>query len=120
MYPNRQSGIVKGLDLERMGQLNFMSPDLDVFGALRLGFEVANMAESAAVVFNAANEAAVDAFLKQRIGFGRIVELIERAVQAHDLRENLTLEELLEVDAWARRFVGDNLDSTALATDSHR
>jgi 1-deoxy-D-xylulose-5-phosphate reductoisomerase len=102
-YPNRVPGIAKGLELDKLGQLTFHAPDLTKFRALSLGFQVAQTGGSAPVVFNAANEAAVAAFLEGRIRFGRIVELIDHCLQCHSVQEHLTLEELLEIDAWARR-----------------
>lgn len=108
-WPRRVEGISEGLQLHKMAQLNFQTPDLNHFRALALGFEVARQSGSAPVVFNAANEAAVAAFLDGIIRFGRIVELIDHCLQNHSIREHLTLDELLEVDAWARRQVAETL-----------
>ncbi len=108
-YPKRVKGIAKGLELARLGQLNFQMPDLDKFRALSIGFEVARTRGSAPVVFNAANEAAVAAFLDGKIRFGRIVELIDECLQAHSVQEHLTLDELLEADARARQEVARRL-----------
>jgi len=102
-YPNRVKGIAEGLDLARLGQLNFQLPDLEKFRALAIGYQVARTGGSAPVVFNAANEAAVAAFLDGKIRFGRIVELIDACLQAHSVQQNLTLDELIAIDAWARQ-----------------
>ena len=104
-YPRRVAGIAKHLRLDKLGQLNFEKPNLEVFRALSLGFEVAQKGGTAAVVFNAANEAAVEEFLGGRIGFTNIVELIEHCLDEHDFKKELTLEEILDVDAWARKEV---------------
>ncbi|MHC4950645.1 MAG: 1-deoxy-D-xylulose-5-phosphate reductoisomerase, partial [Planctomycetota bacterium] len=109
-YPQRREGISEGLQLHKLGQLNFQTPDLNHFRALALGFEVAKTSGSAPVVFNAANEAAVEAFLDGQIRFGQIVELIDHCLQVHSNQEHLTLEELLEIDAWARQQVAARLD----------
>ncbi len=109
-YPERREGISEGLRLDKLGQLNFHPPDLSRFRALALGFEVAATSGSAPVVFNAANEAAVAAFLEGRIRFGQIVELIDHCLQTHTVQEHLTLEELLQIDAWAWREVAERLD----------
>ncbi len=108
-YPKRVKGIAKGLELHELGQLNFQLPDLNHFKALKLGFEVAKTSGSAPVVFNAANEAAVAAFLDGKIRFGQIVELIDHCLQAHSPQAHLTLEALLQVDAWARQEVHQQL-----------
>lgn len=104
-YPQRCRGISEGLELQTLGKLTFQTPDVNHFRALALGFQVAKTSGSAPVVFNAANEAAVAAFLDERIRFGQIVELIEHCLKAHPFSEHLTLEELLQMDAWARREV---------------
>jgi 1-deoxy-D-xylulose-5-phosphate reductoisomerase len=113
-YPQRRKGISEGLQLHKLGQLNFQTPDLSRFRALALGFEVAKTSGSAPVVFNAANEAAVEAFLDGRIRFGQIVELIDHCLQVHSPREHLELEELLEIDAWSRRQVAARVGQNAV------
>ncbi|MBA7715130.1 1-deoxy-D-xylulose 5-phosphate reductoisomerase [subsurface metagenome] len=102
-YPERVAGIARGLKLEEVGKLTFRKPDLKMFRALSLGFEVARTGGTAAVVFNAANEVAVQQFLAGGIKFVRIVELVERCLNKHKVSKAESLEELLEVDAWARR-----------------
>ena len=93
-----------------MGRLTFEPPDLGRFRALALGYEAARQGGSAPVVFNAANEAAVAAFLEGRIRFGRIIELIEQCLEGHPVQESLSLEALLEVDRWARQQVRQRLE----------
>ena len=119
-YPHRRKGISEGLQLHRLGQLNFKTPDLNQFRALALGFEVAKTSGSAPVVFNAANEAAVEAFLAGQIRFGQIVELIDHCLQVHSPREHLELEELLEIDAWARRQVAAQLTQNTVIETKNR
>ncbi len=104
-YPARVAGIAGGLRLEEVGKLTFEKPNLQTFRALSLGYEVARTGGTAAVVFNAANEAAVEEFLAGRIKFVNIVELIEHCLNKHDVKTTVSLEELLEADAWARREV---------------
>jgi 1-deoxy-D-xylulose-5-phosphate reductoisomerase len=104
-YPARVAGIGERLRLEEIGKLTFEKPDFETFRALSLGFEVARTGGTAAVVFNAANEAAVQEFLAGKIKFARIVELIENCLDKHNVKTSVSLEELLEGDAWARREV---------------
>ena len=104
-YPERVAGIAKGLRLEEIGELTFGKPNLETFRALSLGFEVARTGGTAAVVFNAANEAAVEEFLAGRIKFVSIVEFVERCLNKHNVGKAESLEELLEADGWARREV---------------
>ena len=104
-HPTRVAGIARRLRLEEMGRLTFERPNPAMFRALPLGYEVARAGGTAAVVFNAANEAAVAEFLAGRIKFVNIVELIEHCLNKHDVKTNVSLDELLEADAWARREV---------------
>ncbi len=104
-HPARVAGIARRLRLEELGRLTFEKPNLETFRALPLGYEVARTGGTAAVVFNAANEAAVEEFLAGRIKFANIVELIEHCLNKHSVRTRVSLDELLEADAWARREV---------------
>jgi 1-deoxy-D-xylulose-5-phosphate reductoisomerase len=104
-YPARVSGITKELRLEDIGTLTFAKPDFGTFRALSLAYQVARAGGTAPVVFNAANEAAVEEFLAGRIKFVSIVEFIEHCLNKHSIKTKVPLEELLEADAWARREV---------------
>ena len=108
-YPSRVTGIGERLRLEEIGKLTFEKPNLERFRALSLGFEVARTGGTAAAVFNAANEAAVQEFLAKRIKFVNIVELIEHCLNRHEARAHVSLEELLEADAWARQEVEERV-----------
>ncbi len=104
-YPERVAGIARALHLEDIGTLTFEKPNLQTFRALSLGYEVARTGGTAPVVFNAANEAAVEEFLAGRIKFVNIVEIIENCLNRHNVKTTVSLEEVLEADAWARREV---------------
>jgi 1-deoxy-D-xylulose-5-phosphate reductoisomerase len=104
-YPERVAGITKGLHLEQIGKLTFEKPNTETFRALVLGHEVAKTGGTAAAVFNAANETAVQEFLAGRIRFVNIIELVEHCLNEHDAKSGADLDELLEADAWARREV---------------
>jgi len=104
-YPARVAGIAERLRLDELSKLTFEKPNFQTFRALSLGFEVARAGGTAAAVFNAANEAAVQEFLAGRIKFVSIVELIEHCLNKHSVKTNVSLEELLEADVWARREV---------------
>ncbi|UCG49149.1 MAG: 1-deoxy-D-xylulose-5-phosphate reductoisomerase [Phycisphaerales bacterium] len=106
-YPHRVAGIAKHLRLEETGALTFEKPDMETFGALSLAYEVARAGGTAAAVFNAANEAAVQQFLAGTIKFVNILELVEHCLDRHEVRTGVSLEELLEADAWARAEVSE-------------
>lgn len=60
-------------------------------------------------VLNGANEAAVELFLKKKIGFSDIPRLVEKAMNAHAVNTNPGLDDIIEVDKWARRMVGGSI-----------
>ena len=106
-YPARVAGIARTLRLEEIGTLTFEKPNLETFRALSLGYEVARTGGTAPVVFNAANEAAVEEFLAGRIKFVNIIEIIEDCLNRHNVKTMVSLEDVLEADAWARREVAE-------------
>jgi 1-deoxy-D-xylulose-5-phosphate reductoisomerase len=102
-YPQRMDGISRRLDLGKRFSLNFEPPDLKRFPALRLGFEAAARRGTAAgAVLNAANEAAVAAFMAGKIRFGMISRVVELTIQASRLQAEPSLDDLLDADRWAR------------------
>ena len=109
-YPRRVRGVCDRLRLDKLGKLTFEPPDLKKFRALALGYQAVRSGGSAPVVFNAANEAAVEAFLAGRIAFGQIVETIEYCLDTHDGQAHLSLDELLAIDSWSRRQAGSRLE----------
>jgi 1-deoxy-D-xylulose-5-phosphate reductoisomerase len=104
-FPKRVEGIAKRLRLENISRLTFEKPDLETFRAIGLAYDVARAGGTAAAVFNAANEAAVEEFLAGAIEFVNIVELIEHCLDKHDVGNGASIEELLEADRWARKEV---------------
>ncbi len=98
------------LDLCKLGSLSFENPDLDTFKGLALGYRAGRDGGSMPTVFNAANEEAVALFLEDRIDFLEIADVIEEAMDVHaeDINPHPSLEEILEIEAWARRFVREH------------
>ena len=112
-YPKRVEGIAKPLRLDEIGNLTFEKPNMQVFRLLTLGFEVARTGGTAAVVFNAANEAAVEEFLAGKINFVNIMDLIEDCLNRHTVKTSVSLEDIFEADSWARREVAGNIGRIA-------
>jgi 1-deoxy-D-xylulose-5-phosphate reductoisomerase len=104
-YPQRAGGISRKLDLTRSFNLRFEPPDFDRFPALKLAYDVAAKGGTAGAVLNAANEAAVDAFVGGRACFGEISRLVARTIADHRVMEHPSLDDLLEADRWARERV---------------
>ncbi len=108
-YPDRVENDLPRMSLPEIGALTFEKPDTDRFPCLRLAFSAARAGRSYPAVLNAADEVAVQAFLEGRIGFMRIPELIERALEEHQAFAIDTLGDVEEADAWARRYVTELL-----------
>ena len=105
-YPDRfEISHAKRLHLDEIGALHFRKPDLDRYRALRLAFEAGRKGGSMPCVLNGANEQAVSLFLNDQIEFLQIEELVESALKDHQWVEDPTIEELLEIDRWAREHV---------------
>jgi 1-deoxy-D-xylulose-5-phosphate reductoisomerase len=107
--PDRLVSGVESLDIVRVGRLDFESPDVERFPALRLARAAAQAGGTAPAVLNAANEIAVGAFLGGRLPFTGITALIDRVMQAHTVGEAATLEAVLAADTWARERALANL-----------
>jgi len=114
-YPDRMPAPSPRLDLATIGQLTFEEPDPVRFPALRLAREALSAGGAAPAVLNAANEVAVENFLKNRIGFLDIARLVEEAMIALLPASVETLEDVLAIDDVARRFVADAIISTSSA-----
>ena len=103
-YPERVESKFPRVDFFKLGQLTFMEPDLETCKGLKLAFSAGRTGGTMPCIMNAANEVAVEAFLKGQSGFLKIYDLIERAMDAGNVVYNPTLEQLLEADQWAREF----------------
>jgi 1-deoxy-D-xylulose-5-phosphate reductoisomerase len=102
-YPERLPTGLRRLDLVQLGALNFQKPDLKKFPSLELAFEAARVSGSMPAVLNAADEEAVEAFLKGRIDFLSIYKIVEKVVLRHTIVKNPSLQAILQADEWARQ-----------------
>lgn len=100
-YPDRAAGSLPPFSLAGKS-LTFLEPDRSAFPALELAYEVGRMGGSAPAVFNAADEIAVEGFLNGRLGFGGIVDVIEKTVSAIPRTNVETVADVLAVDSHAR------------------
>ena len=103
-WPQRVAGAAPCLDWTKAASWTFEPLNDEAFPAVSLAREAARIGGTAPAVYNGANEACVAAFLAGRISFPRIVDTVARVVSEHDSPSagNLTLDEVLAVDAWAR------------------
>ena len=103
-FPHRIANDFKRYDFKKPGTLTFEEPDTKTFRNLVLATEALFKGGNASCVLNAANEIAVYAFLRNRVGFLDMTDLIERTMQHVAFIENPTLEEYFESDGEARNF----------------
>jgi 1-deoxy-D-xylulose-5-phosphate reductoisomerase len=105
-YPNRlPRKNAKRLNLVEIGKLHFEEMDMKRFRALQLAYDAGRAGGTMTTVLNAANEAAVALFLEEHISFLEIEELIERAMNNHQVVSKPDLETILHVDAETRKAI---------------
>ncbi|MCL2389576.1 MAG: 1-deoxy-D-xylulose-5-phosphate reductoisomerase [Elusimicrobia bacterium] len=102
-YPRRLACRVKPLNLAEVSRLDFYKPDFAKFSALNLAYAAARTGYTMPAVLNGSNEAAVTAFLNKQIKFTDIALTVQKVTKRHKVNKNLTLESVLEADAWARK-----------------
>lgn len=104
-YPERINSDFPRIDFKQLKNLTFDEPDLEKFECLKLAYDVIKSGGSYPIVLNGANEAAVELFLKGKIRFMDIPALIKRAMDKHENHVSPSLENIVEIDSWSRRFV---------------
>jgi 1-deoxy-D-xylulose-5-phosphate reductoisomerase len=115
-WPERIATNCKPLDLATIGQLTFEKPDPVRFPALRLARAAVNEGGAKPAILNAANEVAVAAFLKGRIGFLDIAALVEATLSGYQPNMPVSLEDLFSIDAAARAYASAQLNKVAHAS----
>ena len=102
-YPQRIKASFDRLDFSTMKELTFEQPDTNRFRCLALAYEALNKGGNMACIVNAANEVVVSAFLKERISFLRMSEVIEQSMAKVPFIQTPTYEDYVATDAEARR-----------------
>ncbi|MFA9561370.1 MAG: 1-deoxy-D-xylulose-5-phosphate reductoisomerase [Nitrospirota bacterium] len=102
-YPERVPLHPPLLDLGKIGKLTFFPPDTEKFPCLQLAYDALAGGAGLPATLNAANEVAVHAFLNNQIAFLDIPKVIEETMAAYCPTPLSTIEEVLDVDQWARR-----------------
>jgi 1-deoxy-D-xylulose-5-phosphate reductoisomerase len=105
-YPQRCATPTKPLNLAEIGKLHFREMDVVRYPCLRMAYECGRLGGTAPTVFNAANEVAVARFLKGNLTFLQIEEVIEKTLEQHKKVSNPSLDEIHEIDGWAREIAG--------------
>jgi len=102
-YPERVGSARVQTNFAKIGSLTFEESDPERFPALALARRAGEVGGTLPAVLNAANEAAVEAFVNRRLSFLGITETVRRVMAAHAVVPQPTLDEILAADAWARQ-----------------
>lgn len=111
-YPDKLEPCQSGLDFSAIHRLELRPADTDKFPCLRLAGEALRQGGLAPAIFNAANEAAVEAFLENRLGFLAIPRLIEHCLSKAAFPEPGSLDELLALEKELLRFSRSELNNS--------
>ena len=106
-FPKRIANNFPRYDFKKVNTLTFEEPDLRTFRNLGLAMDALNKGGNLPAVMNAANEIAVYAFLRNRVNFLDMTDVIEKTMQKVNFIESPTLEEYFESDGMARNFAAD-------------
>lgn len=106
-FPQRIANDFPRCDFRKIKSLTFEEPDIRTFRNLSLAIEALNRGGNLPCVMNAANEIAVYAFLKNRIGFLDMTDVIEKTMEKVSFIERPSLEEYYESDGEARYYAAD-------------
>ncbi|GLI56456.1 1-deoxy-D-xylulose 5-phosphate reductoisomerase [Propionigenium maris DSM 9537] len=98
-YPERgENNLTERLDLVKLSRLDFEAPDMEVFKGLKFAFEAGKIGMSMPLIYNTANEVAVDLFLQGKIQYLDIYRIIEEAMGKHTPVELKNIEQIKEID----------------------
>ena len=108
-YPDRRPMEGKRIDFYELASITFERPDTETFKGLAMAYDAIRAGGSMPTVFNAANEKAVSLFLNNEIRFLEIYDLIQGAMENHQVTDNPSVDRILEAEAEAYEYI-----------DSHR
>ena len=104
-YPDRVTSDFPKLDLSKNNSLTFEEPDLEKFECLKIAFDVLKQGGTYPVVLNASNEIAVELFLKGKIKFLEIPNLIRHIVETHKNQNEFNIDDITEIDRQTRNEI---------------
>jgi 1-deoxy-D-xylulose-5-phosphate reductoisomerase len=116
-YPERITSGVAALDLFKVAKLDFIAPDFDRFPCLELAYQALRAEGTAPAALNAANEAAVEAFLDGQISFLDIPRVISSVLGALPVNAVTSIDDVLGADAEARRTAKQKI--SVLSGENH-
>jgi 1-deoxy-D-xylulose-5-phosphate reductoisomerase len=95
--------VIHGLELDKIGSLNFMKPHCECFPCLSYAYKALETGGTMPSVLNAANEVAVNAFLNGGIKFTDIPQVIKNTMEHHKVMHGIKLDAVMRADRWARK-----------------
>lgn len=106
-YEKRKELIADTIDFYEISELTFEKPDFNTFKALNLAFKAGKFGGLMPTILNGANEAAVELFLDENIGFLQIPELIEKSMEVfvEESKNEVTIENIIDLDKKVKKFV---------------
>ncbi len=104
-YPERRYLPGERLDFWKLTEITFEKPDMETFQGLKLAFDAAAAGGSMPTVYNAANERAVAKFLDRKIAYLQIPEIIATCMAQHKVKENPSVEEILDTEQAVYEFI---------------
>ncbi len=113
-WPNREITKTKYLELSKIKSLTFDNLDEDVFPAIKLCREAVRQGGTAPAILNAANEIVVNSFLKKRIKFSNMIEIIEEVLSTLDIIQNINLDSIIIADRNARKLTKNIIKDLSL------
>lgn len=108
-WPERLKTPWRPLDLAQVGTLTFREPDHDRYPGMGLAYRAGRAGGTHPTVLNAANEEVVHQFLTGKLGFLAMAKVLEAVLDAHRGTQEPDLDDVLEADDWARRFVRERV-----------
>jgi 1-deoxy-D-xylulose-5-phosphate reductoisomerase len=111
-FPERLSLDNQKLDFAQLGRLSFFAPDFEKFPALTLAYDALEKGGNMTCIMNAANEAAVAAFLQDRIGFYKITDVVSECMESVDFIAHPDLDAIFATNTETLRKAEEILNKT--------
>lgn len=106
-YPDRINSSFISLDFSNVSKLEFEKVDSNAFKCLKIAYDVLKHGGTYSAVLNASNEIAVDLFLKEKISFTDIPEIIEDSLNNHSSINDFSLDDLIRIDSDTRNKLNE-------------
>lgn len=119
-WPDRIASNYERMDITRIGNLTFEQPDPGTFPCLRLAYDVLDAGGSAAASLNAANEVAVDAFLRGLLPFPGIADIIEECLNEVPQHRISSIDDVIDADRDARAWTKHRIEKNSITVTDRK